>query len=218
VRDALADAARRVEIEMNAVTDNPLVFVAGEGAGEDEVLSGGNFHGAPMAQAADLLAIAATDLAAISERRIEKLTNGHFSGLPAFLVEEAGVNSGFMIAQVTAAALVAECRVLAHPASVDSVPTSADKEDHVSMGMGAALKLAEVVDRLSRVLGIELAAAAQGIDLLRPLRSSAPLERLHAEVRRAIARWDGDREMAPDLDTAHRLISGELDGLLTDLQ
>jgi histidine ammonia-lyase len=224
VRDALTDAVRRVEIEMNAVTDNPLVFAADDGVGEDgaaedEVLSGGNFHGAPMAQAADLLAIAATDLGSISERRIEKLTNVHFSGLPAFLVEDAGVNSGFMIAQVTAAALVAECRVLAHPASVDSVPTSADKEDHVSMGMGAALKLAEVVALVGRILAIELLAAAQGIDLLRPLRSSEPLEGLHDVVRGRVPRWAGDREMAPDLDAAHRLITGgELDPLLAELQ
>jgi len=219
VRDALTDAVRRVEIEMNAVTDNPLVFTAENGAAEGEVLSGGNFHGAPMAQAADLLAIAATDLGSIAERRIEKLTNAHFSGLPAFLVEDAGVNSGFMIAQVTAAALVAECRVFAHPASVDSVPTSADKEDHVSMGMGAALKLAEVVALVERILAIELLAAAQGVDLLRPLRSSRPLEGLHAVVRGRVARWDGDREMAPDLDAAHRLITtGELDPLLAELQ
>ncbi|MGH9361875.1 MAG: HAL/PAL/TAL family ammonia-lyase, partial [Thermoanaerobaculia bacterium] len=151
VRDLLADVERKLAIEINAVTDNPLVFPE-----EAEILSGGNFHGEPMALAADVLAIGLAELASISERRIEKLTNTAFSGLPPFLVEDAGLNSGFMIAQVTAAALVAENKVLCHPASVDSIPTSADKEDHVSMGMGAALKLGSVVANVRRVLAIEL--------------------------------------------------------------
>jgi len=213
VRDVLSDVERRLEIEMNAVTDNPLVFPE-----QGEILSGGNFHGEPMALAADMLAIAVAELGSIAERRIEKLTNTAFSGLPPFLVEDAGLNSGFMIAQVTAAALASENKVLCHPASVDSIPTSADKEDHVSMGMGAALKLGTVVENVRRILAIELLAAAQGVDLLRPLRSSAPLEALHAEVRRRIAPWDVDREMAPDLAAAEAALrSAEFGKLVADL-
>src|SRR5688572_12136253 len=167
-RDLLADVERKVLVEMNAVTDNPLVF-----PDTGEVISGGNFHGEPMAFAADVLALAAAELGSIAERRVEKLTNHAFSGLPPFLVKDAGLDSGFMIAQVTAAALASESKGLCHPASVDSIPTSADKEDHVSMGMGAALKLGQVVANTRRILGIELLAAAQGVDLLRPLSSSA---------------------------------------------
>lgn len=196
-RDTWTLAASTLAVEMNAVTDNPLVF-----ADTREVLSGGNFHGEPIAFAADFLAIAVAELASISERRIEKLTNASFSGLPPFLVAEAGLNSGFMIAQVTAAALVAEMRVLCHPASVDSIPTSADKEDHVSMGMGAALKLHAVIEHGRTVLAIELLAAAQGVDLLRPLRSSDPLERLHGDFRERVDTWDRDREMAPAIEAA----------------
>ncbi len=194
VRDVLGDIEKRLEIEMNSVTDNPLVFPE-----TGEILSGGNFHGEPMAIAADTLAIALSELGAISERRIEKLTNTAFSGLPAFLVRDAGLNSGFMIAQVTAAALASENKTLAHPASVDSIPTSADKEDHVSMGMGAALKLGQVVENVRTILAIELLAAGQGIDLLRPLRTSAPLEALHRDLRAGIAPWHEDREMSPDI-------------------
>ena len=184
VRDVLADVETKVAVEMNAVTDNPLVF---PGDGDDgAILSGGNFHGQPMAFAADFLAIALAELASIGERRIEKLTNTAFSGLPPFLARDAGLNSGFMMAQVTAAALVAENKVACHPASIDSIPTSADKEDHVSMGMGAALKLRTVVENVRRVLAIELVAAAQGIDLLRPLRSSERLEEAHRLVRERI--------------------------------
>jgi histidine ammonia-lyase len=212
VRDALADVERRLTIEMNSATDNPLVF-----AESGDILSGGNFHGEPVAIAADLLAIALAELAAISERRIEKLTNAHFSGLPAFLVRDAGLNSGFMMAQVTAAALVAENRILAHPASVDSIPTSADKEDHVSMGMGAALKLQEVAANVRRVLAIELLAAAQGIDLLRPLSSSAPLEALHRALRERVPSWEIDREMAPDLARAEEFLAGPVDPHLREL-
>ena len=211
VRDILDDVLARLEVEMNAVTDNPLVFPE-----EGEILSGGNFHGEAMAIASDLLAIGLTELGTISERRIEKLTNTAFSGLPAFLVEDAGLNSGFMLAQVTAAALAAECKTLCHPASVDTIPTSADKEDHVSMGMGAALKLEPVVRNTNAILAIELAAAAQGIDLLRPLRSSPALERLHQAVRARIAMWDRDREMSPDLEAAIELLEG-LGPLLDDL-
>jgi histidine ammonia-lyase len=212
VRDALADVERRLAVEMNSATDNPLVF-----AETGDIVSGGNFHGEPIAIAADLLAIALAELAAISERRTEKLTNGHFSGLPPFLVRDAGLNSGFMMAQVTAAALVAENRVLAHPASVDSIPTSADKEDHVSMGMGAALKLQEVVANVRRVLAIELLAAAQGIDLLRPLTSSVPLEALHRAVRQHVPSWERDRELAPDLAVAEAFLGAAVDPFLGKL-
>jgi len=212
-RDLLADVERRLAIEINAVTDNPLVFPE-DGA----VLSGGNFHGEPVALAADVLALGVAELASISERRIEKLTNSAFSALPPFLVEEAGLNSGFMIAQVTAAALVSENKTLCHPASVDSIPTSADKEDHVSMGMWGAIKLRQVVTNARRVLAIELLAAAQGIDLLRPLQSSDPLEALHADLRERVAPWREDREMAPDLEAAEAFLDDGLDPHLVVLE
>ena len=204
VRDVLDDVEAKVVVEMNSVTDNPLVFPGEDGGAA--ILSGGNFHGQPMAFAADFLAIALAELASISERRIEKLTNTAFSGLPPFLARDAGLNSGFMMAQVTAAALVAENKVMCHPASIDSIPTSADKEDHVSMGMGAALKLRTVVANAHRVLAIELVAAAQGIDLLRPLRSSERLEAVHRMVRERIAFRDVDREMAADLERGIALV------------
>jgi histidine ammonia-lyase len=213
VRDVLADVERKLAIEMNAVTDNPLVF-----PDTGDVVSGGNFHGEPMALAADHLTIALAELGAISERRIEKLTNTAFSGLPPFLVRDAGLNSGFMIAQVTAAALASENKTLAYPASVDSIPTSADKEDHVSMGMGAALKLQQVLANLYRIFAIELLAAAQGVDLLRPLRSSPPLEALHAALRQTVAPWDADREMAPDIAAAESLLRGTLGPHLQGLE
>ncbi|MCL4838200.1 MAG: histidine ammonia-lyase [Thermoanaerobaculia bacterium] len=212
VRDVLADVEAKLAVEMNAATDNPLVF-----AREGETLSGGNFHGAPIAFAADFLAIALAELASISERRTEKLTNQAFSALPPFLVEDAGLNSGFMIAQVTAAALVSENKTLAHPASVDSIPTSADKEDHVSMGMWAALKCRRVAANVRKVLAIELLAAAQGVDLLRPLATSAPLARLHALLRTAVPKWEDDREMAPDIEAAEALLAGPIDPLLAQL-
>ena len=215
VRDVLADVEAKVAVEMNAVTDNPLVF-PGDGAGGGEILSGGNFHGQPMAFAADFLAIALAELASISERRIEKLTNTAFSGLPPFLMRDAGLDSGFMMAQVTAAALVSENKVACHPASIDSIPTSADKEDHVSMGMGAALKLRTVVANVRWVLAIELVAAAQGIDLLRPLRSSERLEEAHRLIRERIAFREEDREMAADLKRGIALLD-ELDPVLDTL-
>jgi histidine ammonia-lyase len=169
-----------------------------------------------MALAADVLAIGVSELGAISERRIEKLTNTAFSGLPPFLVEDAGLNSGFMMAQVTAAALASENKGLCHPASVDSIPTSADKEDHVSMGMGAALKLQPVVMNTHRILAIELTAAAQGIDLLRPLRSSDMIEAVHAAFRKHVAVLKEDREMATDLNTACEFFD-DIDPFLEDL-
>ena len=212
VRDLLEDVERKVVIEMNSVTDNPLIF-----PDEGDIVSGGNFHGEPMALAADVLAIGVSELGAISERRIEKLTNTAFSGLPPFLTSDAGLNSGFMMAQVTAAALASENKTFCHPASVDSIPTSADKEDHVSMGMGAALKLQPVVSNTLRILAIELMAAAQGIDLLRPLRSSETIEALHGAFRRRVAALKEDREMAPDMNAAHEFLN-EVDEFLDELQ
>ncbi len=213
VRDVLTDVEAKLAIELNAATDNPLVFA------EDGVsISGGNFHGQPMALAADFLAIALSELGSISERRTEKLTNDSFSGLPPFLVENAGLNSGFMIAQVTAAALVSENKTLSHPASVDSIPTSADKEDHVSMGMWAAIKLRQVAANLRTILAIELLAAAQGIDLLRPLRSAPPLEALHTDLRERVPKWTEDREMSPDIGRAEAFLAGEIDRHLESLR
>jgi histidine ammonia-lyase len=200
-RDLLDDVRRKVLIEMNSVTDNPLVF-----PDDDEILSGGNFHGEPMAFAADTLALAVSELGAISERRTEKLTNTAFSGLPPFLVEDAGLNSGFMIAQVTAAALASENKGLCYPASVDSIPTSADKEDHVSMGMWAALKLHRVMKNAADILAIEFLAAAQGVDLLRPLTSSESLEQVHAELRESVDPWIHDRQMSVDIEKAYDVL------------
>jgi histidine ammonia-lyase len=211
-RDVIEDAARKVEIEINAVTDNPLVF-----PDQGEILSGGNFHGEPMAIASDSLAIAISELGAISERRVDKLTDARYSGLPPFLVEDSGLNSGFMIAQVTAAALASENKVFCHPASVDSIPTSAGKEDHVSMGMASALKLSRILENTRYILAIELLAAGQGIDLLRPLTSSSPLERLHADLRAVVPAWIEDREMSPDIEAANTFLQqalpAHLDGL-----
>ena len=205
-RDVLSDVVAKLEIEFNSVTDNPLVFAA-----DREVISGGNFHGEPMAMAADFLAIAVSELGSISERRTDKLTDSVFSGLPPFLVEEPGLNSGFMMAQVTAAALVSENKVLCHPASVDSIPTSAEKEDHVSMGMGAALKLQQVVENVRTIQAIELLAAAQGIDLRRPLRSSERLERLHSAIRERVSVWTDDRVLAPDIERARSFLLQDID-------
>jgi len=201
-RDALAFAAEKFSIEMNAATDNPLVF-----AEDNIVLTGGNFHGAPVALACDVAAIAATDLASISERRIERLVNPSLSGdLPAFLVRDGGLNSGFMMAQVTAAALVSECKALAHPASVDSIPTSAGKEDHVSMGPTAAWKFARIVENLASVLAIEGMCAAQALDLRRPLHSSVPLEQAYTLIRSRVAPWESDRYLQPDIAAATMLL------------
>jgi histidine ammonia-lyase len=200
-RDAFAHAAATLEREINSSTDNPLVF-----ARDGEVLSGGNFHGAPVGQVLDYAAIAATDLASISERRIEKLLNPALSGLPAFLVEEGGLHSGLMLAQVTAAALVSECKILAHPASVDSIPTSAAREDHVSMSPIAARKLAQIVENLALVLSIELMAAFQAMEFLRPLSSSRPIEKVRGAFRRVVPAWRRDRPMERDLTQARAFL------------
>ncbi len=201
VRDALAYVARTVEIEMNAATDNPMVFAA-----EGELLSGGNFHGEPVAIAADTMSIAVAELGALSERRMERLVNPALSGgLPAFLTPEGGLHSGFMMGHVTAAALASENKSLAHPASVDSIPTSANKEDHVSMGPIAARKAAQVTRNVRRILAAELLAACQALEMRRPLRSSAPLEAVHALVRGVAPAWDHDRFLSPDIEAVAAL-------------
>ncbi len=218
VRDAASHALRVVTTEMNSATDNPMVFATGPD-GEGELVSGGNFHAAPVALVFDMLTAAATDLASISERRTERLVNPTLSGdLPAFLVNEGGLNSGFMMIHVTAAALVSECKANSFPASVDSIPTSAGKEDHVSMGPIAARKLARNVANLENVLAIELLAAAQALDLRRPLRSSPPLEELHARLRARVAPWVSDRYAAEDVDAAREVLVNGIGDLLEALE
>lgn len=208
VRDAIQHVRQKVEIESGSGTDNPLVFVD-----NGDVISGGNFHGAPLAMAFDYAAIAVTDLMSISERRIERLVNPDLSeGLPPFLTPDAGMSSGFMIPQVVAVALLNESKVLSHPASVDNVPTSGGKEDHVSMGMVAATKLRRVVANAERVLAIELLAAAEGIEYRRPLRSSAPVEKAHTTLRSFIPRVSTDRALGGEIDQlAHAIRSGRFD-------
>lgn len=200
-RDALSHLRAKLAIEINAATDNPMVLADGR------VVSGGNFHGAPVAAAFDYAAIALTDLASISERRSARLVTPEQSYLPAFLVDASGLNSGFMMAQVTAAALVSECKTLAHPASVDSIPTSGGREDHVSMGTWGARKLAQVVECVRVVLGIEYLQAAQGFEFRRPLRSSPPLEQAFERLRETVPALAGDRYLHPDILAAARLVS-----------
>lgn len=183
-----------IETEINSATDNPLVFPE-----EGEVISGGNFHGQPIAIAMDFLGIALAELANISERRINRLVNPNLSGLPAFLTKEGGLESGLMIAQYTAAALVSENKVLAHPASVDSIPTSADQEDHVSMGTIAARKCLDILENTRNVIAIEYMCAAQGIDLLAPLQPSAPLKNALTAIREVVPALDDDRALSPDI-------------------
>ncbi|XP_077373817.1 histidine ammonia-lyase isoform X1 [Festucalex cinctus] len=190
-----------INTEINSATDNPMVF-----AERGETISGGNFHGEYPAKALDFLAIAVHELASISERRIERLCNPSLSELPAFLVNEGGLNSGFMIAHCTAAALVSENKVLCHPSSVDSLSTSAATEDHVSMGGWAARKALRVVEHVEQVLAIELLAACQGIEFLRPLRTTTPLEKVYDLVRSVVKPWIKDRFMSPDIEAVHRLL------------
>ena len=210
VRDALAQVRAMLEIELNAATDNPLVF-----AESGEVLSGGNFHGQPLAMAADQMAIALATLGGISERRIEHMTNPHTSLLPAFLTEQAGLNSGFMLAQITAAALVSENKALAAPHSVDSISTSGNQEDYVSMGMGAARRLRPMLDNLRNILAIELLAACQGIDLLAPLSTGTEAQKAYEMVRAVSARVREDRALAPDIAAlAARIAEGAFARLL----
>ena len=202
-RDALDYATRTVDVEMNAATDNPMVF-----AETGELLSGGNFHGEPVAMAADVLAIAVAELGAISERRIERLVNPTLSGLPAFLTNDGGLQSGLMMAHVTAAALASENKTLAHPASVDSIPTSANKEDHVSMGVTAARKAARAVANTRRILAIELVAACQALEFRRPLRTSAALEAVHARVRETVAAYGRDRSLSAEIEALAARVAG----------
>uniref|UniRef100_A0A3Q3F6G8 Histidine ammonia-lyase n=1 Tax=Labrus bergylta TaxID=56723 RepID=A0A3Q3F6G8_9LABR len=190
-----------INTEINSATDNPMVF-----AERGETISGGNFHGEYPAKALDFLAIAVHELASISERRIERLCNPSLSELPAFLVNEGGLNSGFMIAHCTAAALVSENKVLCHPSSVDSLSTSAATEDHVSMGGWAARKALRVIEHVEQVLAIELLAACQGIEFLRPLRTTTPLEKVYELVRSLVKPWIKDRFMSPDIEAVHRLL------------
>ncbi len=206
VMDLIANAGRTLLIEANAVTDNPLLFEGGE------IISGGNFHAEPVAFAADTLALAIAEIGALAERRIALLIDANLSGLPAFLVREPGLNSGFMIAHVTAAALASENKSLAHPASVDSLPTSANQEDHVSMATFAARRLDQMAHNTAVIVGIELLAAAQGIEFHRPLKSSETLESVHAQLRQHVAPYDADRFFAPDIEAARRLV---VDGALS---
>ncbi len=203
-------AKKTLLIEANAVSDNPLVF-----AETNEILSGGNFHAEPVAMAADTLAISIAEIGALSERRLALLTDSHFSGLPAFLVNNAGINSGFMIAQVTAAALASENKSLAHPASIDSLPTSANQEDHVSMATFAARRLLPMTENTAGIVAIELLAACQGIDFRRPLKTSVSLEKVFALIREKVSFYDKDRYFAPDIAAAKNIVSsGILSALL----
>lgn len=195
--DVLRNAAAMLQREANAVTDNPLVFID-----DGDVISGGNFHAEPVAYAADQIAMALCEIGNISERRTSILVDPKMSELPAFLVKESGLNSGFMIAQVTAAALVAENRMVAHPCVIDTVPTSANQEDHVSMATHGARRLLDMAENTAAVVGIELLAAAQGIEFHRPLKSSADLERVWSIVREAAAPYTSDHYFAPDIERA----------------
>ncbi|MEO6447157.1 MAG: aromatic amino acid lyase, partial [Gemmatimonadaceae bacterium] len=209
VLDALDFIEGIIARELNAATDNPLVFESGE------MLSGGNFHGQSVAMACDFLAIVLTNLATMSERRIDRLVHPDLNqGLPPFLTADAGVNSGFMMAQVTAAAITSECKGLAHPASVDTIPTDGGKEDVVPMAMGAAIKLRRVVNNVRYVLAVELMCAAQGIDYRRPLRSSAALEAAHAALRAVVPSLGRDRVLSPDIEATASLIQR---GVLRDI-
>jgi histidine ammonia-lyase len=203
VRDALDHAAEVVETEMNAATDNPLIFPA-----SGVILSGGNFHGEPVALAADYAKIAVTDLLAISERRTNRLLDPDLSnGLPAFLARRPGLESGLMMAQYTAAALVARSRVLAHPSSVDSIPVSGDQEDHVSMGLHAALDLLEVVELGWSVLAVELLCAADGLDERGDL--PAAIAAVHHAIRGRVARPEGDAPPGERIDALAAMLQGE---------
>jgi histidine ammonia-lyase len=202
----LRHAAATLQVEANGVSDNPLIC-----GDPPEALSGGNFHGEPVAFAADIIALALCEIGAIAERRIAMLIDPSLSRLPAFLTPRPGLNSGFMVPQVTAAALVAENRQRATPASVDSIPTSANQEDHVSMSAHAARRLLPMADNVAAVIGIELLAAAQGCDFHAPLKSSVMLEQIRALVRAKVPHLEEDREMAPDIAKATALVrSGRL--------
>jgi len=202
--DQMRHAAAVLLIEANAVSDNPLIF-----PDTGEVLSGGNFHAEPVAFAADNLALAVAEIGALAERRIALLIDATLSGLPPFLVRDGGVNSGFMIAHVTAAALASENKTLAHPASVDSLPTSANQEDHVSMATFAARKLGDMVENSAAILAIELLAAAQGVDLRAPHATSPRLRAVMQTLRAEVPHYDIDRYFAPDIEAVTGMVRAE---------
>jgi len=205
VRDSLSQARELAHVELNSATDNPLVFVKENGEGD--IISGGNFHGQPLAMAADQVAIALATLGGIAERRIEQMTNPLTSMLPAFLTPEPGLNSGFMIAQVTAAALASENKALATPHSVDSISTSGNQEDYVSMGMSGARRLDRMLRNLQHILAIELLCACQGIDLLAPLKTGALATRAYAAIRAKSPKVAEDRPLAPDINAVSALLA-----------
>ncbi|HEX9815636.1 MAG TPA: histidine ammonia-lyase [Candidatus Thermoplasmatota archaeon] len=199
--DAVAYARRVIDIELNSATDNPLI-IPGSGS-----LSAGNFHGQPLALALDFLAIALSEVANIAERRVDRLVNPHVSGMKAFLIESGGLNSGYMVAQYTAAALVSENKVLSHPASVDSIPTSANQEDHVSMGLTSATKAVRVLENAANVVAIEYMCAAQGLDFRRPVKPGKGSVAAHGKIRRVVPRLVRDRVLAPDIAKIRALMS-----------
>jgi histidine ammonia-lyase len=205
VRDSLAQAREMAAVELNSATDNPLVFVKENGSGD--IISGGNFHGQPLAMAADQVAIAVATLSGISERRVEQMTNPLTSMLPPFLTPDPGLNSGFMIAQVTAAALTSENRALATPHSVDSISTSGNQEDYVSMGMSGARRLERMLGNLRHILAIELLCACQGIDLLAPLQTGMLAKKVYDAVRAVSAKVTADRSLAEDIKVVAQLVS-----------
>jgi histidine ammonia-lyase len=200
-RQGLAYIRQVLEIEANSATDNPLIFPE-----EERVISGGNFHGQPVAQVLDLLAMVCADLASISERRLARLVDPALSGLPAFLTPDPGVNSGHMLVQIAAAALVSELKQKATPASIDSIPTDANKEDHVSMGMAAALQARDAVALLESVLALELLSAAQGLEFLKPLRPGARIETAYDIIRGVVPPLERDRVLAPDIAAVEKLV------------
>jgi histidine ammonia-lyase len=213
VLDSLRHVARMLEIEANAVSDNPIVF-----PDDGDVISGGNFHAEPVAIVSDLAAIACSEIGSLSERRIAFLVDTTLSGLPPFLVESSGLNSGFMVAQVSAAALASENRTLAHPASVDSIPTAANQEDHVSMATFAARRLSDIADNVTGIVAIELMAAAQGIDFHKPVKTSPLLHEAHGLIRERVAHYDRDRRFAEDIAAVKELItSGALNRFTEEL-
>ena len=216
--DVLRQAATTLEIEANGVSDNPLIFVDEHGTGADEALSGGNFHAEPVAFAADMIAMAVCEIGSIAERRLAMLIDPALSGLPAFLTPKPGLNSGFMIPQVTAAALVSENKQRAFPASVDSIPTSANQEDHVSMAAHGARRLLDMVENASAVLGIELLAGVQGMEFHAPLASSTLLEKAGALLRGTVPSLVDDRHFHPDMEAANALVrSGALAEVAQDV-
>ncbi len=212
VRGVLAHVAGVLETETGSATDNPLVF-PGKTESDGAVISGGNFHGAPLSYAFDYAALAITDLAGITERRVDRLLNPDINeGLPAFLSPDPGLSSGFMIAQIVAAALINECQVLSHPSSTGSIPTDGGKEDHVSMGMTGAIKLRQIVEHAERIVGIELMCAAQALEFRRPLKSSAKIEQAYEAVRKVVPGLERDRVLAPDIEAlAGAIKAGKLD-------